>query len=77
MKIGVLGVFFTALFAFLAGSASGQYPATGNKSRLGWQTTADGLVYRGTLADTTSIKPTGLNNAYFLLDTVNAALSIQ
>lgn len=62
------------LIVFIAGAAYGQFPATGNKSRLGWQTTGDGLIYRGTLADTTSIKPTGLNNAYFLLDTVNAVL---
>lgn len=63
------------LICFLfAGAAFAQYPATGNKSRLGWQTTADGLVWRGSLADTTTIKPAGLNNAYFILDTVNAVL---
>ena len=74
MKIGVLGVFFTALFAFLAGSASGQYPATGNKSRLGWQTTADGLVWRGAIADTATIDPVGLLQAWALVDTASGVL---
>ena len=62
------------MIALAAGAAYGQYPATGNKQRLGFQTTGDGLVYRGTLADTTTIKPSSVNNAYFLLDTVNAKL---
>ena len=62
------------LIALAAGAAYGQYPATGNKQRLGFQTTGDGLVYRGTLADTTTIKPSSVSNAYFLLDTVNAKL---
>ena len=67
-------VLFTTLFAFSAGAAFGQYPATGNKSRLGYQTTGDGLIYRGTVADTVTVKPSALANAYFLLDTVNAVL---
>jgi hypothetical protein len=48
-----------------------QYPTTNNKQRLGFQTTADGLVYRGRSSDTVAIKSSGLNNAYFILDTVN------
>jgi hypothetical protein len=62
------------LIVFIAGAAYGQFPATGNKSRLGWQTTGDGLIYRGTVADTVTVKPAALANAYFLLDTVNAVL---
>jgi hypothetical protein len=62
------------LIVFIAGAAYGQFPATGNKSRLGYQTTGDGLIYRGTVADTVTVKPTALANAYFLLDTVNAVL---
>lgn len=74
MRIGVFRV-FTTLFAILAGAALyGQYPATGNKSRLGWQTTGDGLVYRGTVSDTATIKPATVNNAYFLFDTLTSTL---
>lgn len=50
-----------------------QYPATGNKQRLGYQTTGDGLIWRGVAADT-AIKPRTINNAYFQLDTVNGIL---
>jgi hypothetical protein len=50
-----------------------QYPATGNKQRLGYQTTADGLIWRGVAADT-AYKPIGLNYPYFQLDTVNGIL---
>ena len=50
------------------------YPITGNKQRLGWQTTGNGLVYRGTAADTVT-KPSNYTNkdikAYLLVDTVN------
>jgi len=67
-------VLLLTLFAFSAGAAYGQFPATGNKSRLGYQTTGDGLIYRGTIADTVTVKPAALANAYFLLDTVNAVL---
>jgi len=50
-----------------------QYPATGNKSRLGYQTTGDGLIWRGVAADTVT-KPRTTANAYFQLDTVNRIL---
>jgi len=50
-----------------------QYPATGNKSRLGYQTTGDGLIWRGVAADTVT-KPRTTANAYFQLDTVNGIL---
>ena len=50
------------------------YPITGNKQRLGWQTTGNGLVYRGTASDTVT-KPSNYTNkdikAYLLVDTVN------
>jgi hypothetical protein len=59
------------LFLFLSISIFAQYPSTGNKQRLGFQTTGDGLVYRGRALDTVGIKSSGLNNAYFILDTVN------
>ena len=39
--------------------AIAQYPSTGNKQRLGFQTTGDGLVYRGRSNDTTTIKSSG------------------
>ena len=50
------------------------YPITGNKQRLGWQTTGNGLVYRGRGTDTIT-KPSNYTNkdikAYLLVDTVN------
>ena len=50
------------------------YPITGNKQKLGWQTSGNGLVYRGTAADTIT-KPSNYTNkdikAYLLVDTVN------
>lgn len=62
------------LFLFLSISLFAQYPATGNKQRLGYQTTGDGLVFRGRSSDTTALKPSTINNAYFVLDTVNNVL---
>lgn len=50
-----------------------QYPNTGNKQRLGYQTTADGLIWRGVAGDTIN-KPIGINMPYFQLDTVNGIL---
>ena len=50
------------------------YPITGNKQKLGWQTSGNGLVYRGSAADTVT-KPSNYTNkdikAYLLVDTVN------
>jgi len=66
-------------FALVAGISyasidSIPYPITGNKQRLGWQTTGNGLVYRGTATDTIT-KPSNYTNkdikAYLLVDTVN------
>lgn len=70
-KIGGKKTLPSILFLLASLSLFAQYPATGNKQRLGFQTTGDGLVYRGRAADTVAIKSSGLNNAYFILDTVN------
>ena len=62
-------------FIILASTfAVAQYPTTGNKQRLGFQTTGDGLVFRGRSNDTTTIKSSGLNNAYHIYDTINNVL---
>jgi hypothetical protein len=48
-----------------------QYPSNGNqKITLGEQTTADGLIWRGVAADTTSTVKSD-TAAYFVLDTAN------
>jgi hypothetical protein len=73
-RIGGKKTLPSILFLFISISLYGQYPATGNKQRLGYQTTGDGLVYRGRALDTMTIKSSGLNNAYFILDTVNNIL---
>ena len=51
--------------------AFAQFPSTGNKQRLGFQTTADGLVWRGSISDTASIQPLNNQNAWVILDTLN------
>jgi hypothetical protein len=62
-----------SLFLFLLPClALAQYPTNGNqKITLGEQTTADGLIYRGVLADTGNITPSRDTSAYIILDTVN------
>jgi hypothetical protein len=61
------------LFLFLLPClAWAQYPSNGNqKITLGEQTTADGLIYRGVLADTGIITPSSDTSAYIILDTIN------
>jgi hypothetical protein len=54
--------------------AFAQYPATGNKQRLGYQSTGDGLVFRGRSNDTMALKPSTINNAYHIFDTINNVL---
>jgi len=49
-----------------------QYPNNPIKSRLGWQTTGDGLVYRG--AGAPAYSPGTLFNAWMYLDTTNYTL---
>jgi len=73
-KIGGKKTLPSILFLLASLSLFAQYPATGNKQRLGYQTTGDGLVFRGRASDTMTIKSSGLNNAYFILDTVNNVL---
>jgi hypothetical protein len=73
-RIGGKKTLPSILFLFISICLFAQYPATGNKQRLGYQTTGDGLVYRGRALDTMTIKSSGLNNAYFILDTLNNIL---
>jgi hypothetical protein len=63
-----------AIIILASSIAFAQYPATGNKQRLGYQSTGDGLVFRGRSNDTMALKPSSLNNAYHLFDTVNNVL---
>jgi len=59
-------------FVILASTfAIAQFPNTLNKQRLGFQTTGDGLVWRGSLSDTASIQPINNQSAWVILDTVN------
>jgi hypothetical protein len=62
-----------SLFLFLLPClAWAQYPSNGNqKITLGEQSTADGLIWRGVLADTGIITPSSDTSAYIILDTVN------
>jgi len=48
-----------------------QFPTNTNKQRLGFQTTADGLVWRGSISDTAAIQPVSNQNSWVILDTVN------
>jgi hypothetical protein len=59
------------LFLLSCSIAFAQFPSTGNKQRLGFQTTADGLVWRGSISDTASIQPTTNQNAWLIVDTIN------
>ena len=59
------------LFIFLSLSLFAQYPNTLNKQRLGFQTTGDGLTWRGSISDTASIQPINNQNAWVILDTIN------
>jgi hypothetical protein len=55
------------------------YPITGNKQRLGWQTSGNGLVWRGRATDTIT-KPTSYADknvkAYLILDSVSGSLYV-
>jgi len=65
-------LFFFIIFLTSAALAWGQYPANPNKIRLGYQTTGDGLVYRGSGAP--AYTPNSRNNAYMYGDTTNNIL---
>lgn len=69
-RITKLLLLFSGLLLSL--SLAAQYPNNPIKSRLGWQTTGDGLVYRGSGAPAYS--PGTLFNAWMYLDTTNYAL---
>jgi hypothetical protein len=55
------------------------YPITGNKQRLGFQTTGNGLVWRGLVSDTVT-KPTNYADknvkAYLVLDSVTGSIYV-
>ena len=70
-KIGGKKTLPSILFLLASFSLFAQYPNTGNKQRLGFQTTGDGLTWRGSLSDTASIQPINNQNAWVILDTVN------
>lgn len=69
-RITKLLLLFSGLLLSL--SLAAQYPNNPIKSRLGWQTTGDGLVYRGSGAPAYS--PGTLFNAWMYLDTTNYTL---
>ena len=83
-KIGNKRQGLVIAFALVAGISyasidSIPYPVTGNKQRLGWQTSGNGLVWRGTAADTVT-KPTSYADknvkAYLILDSVSGSLYV-
>ena len=73
-KIGGKKTLPSILFIFISLSLFAQFPNTGNKQRLGFQTTGDGLVWRGSISDTASIQPINNQNAWVIIDTVNLKL---
>ena len=70
-KIGGKKTLPSILFLLASLSLFVQFPNTGNKQRLGFQTTGDGLTWRGSLSDTASIQPVNNQNAWVILDTIN------
>tara|TARA_R110000823_G_scaffold53039_4_gene131035 strand:- start:2153 stop:4402 length:2250 start_codon:yes stop_codon:yes gene_type:complete len=70
-KIGGKKTLPSILFLLASLSLFAQFPNTGNKQRLGFQTTGDGLTWRGSLSDTASIQPVNNQNAWVILDTIN------
>jgi len=73
-RIGGKKTLPSILFLFLSVCLFAQYPANSNKQRLGYQTSGDGLTFRGRASDTTALKPSTINNAYHLFDTINNVL---
>jgi hypothetical protein len=83
-KVGKKRQGLVIAFALVAGISyasidSIPYPITGNKQRLGFQSTGNGLVWRGTAADTVT-KPTSYADknikAYLILDSVSGSLYV-
>ena len=70
-KIGGKKTLPSILFIFLSLSLFAQFPNTLNKQRLGFQTTGDGLTWRGSISDTATIQPINNQSAWVILDTIN------
>jgi hypothetical protein len=70
-KIGGKKTLPSILFLLASLSLFAQFPNTGNKQRLGFQTTGDGLTWRGSESDTASIQPINNTSAWVILDTIN------
>lgn len=70
-RIGGKKTLPSILILFLSISLFAQFPTNTNKQRLGFQTTADGLVWRGSILDTAIIQPISNQNAWLIIDTVN------
>ena len=51
--------------------ANSQYPDSGNKIRLGFQTTGDGLIWRDTQPKVGGYQPINNKAAWIILDTIN------
>ena len=74
-------IIFLSLFYNIAYASidSIPYPITNNKQRLGWQTSGNGLVWRGLSADTIT-KPTSYADknvkAYLILDSVRGTIFV-
>jgi hypothetical protein len=78
-KQGLVIAFLLVAGISYASMDSIPYPITGNKQRLGWQTTGNGLVWRGIATDTIT-KPTSYADknvkAYLILDSVSGSLYV-
>jgi hypothetical protein len=76
---GLVIVFLLVAGISYASIDSIPYPVTGNKQRLGWQTSGNGLVYRGRSNDTIT-KPSSYVDknvkAYLLLDSVKGTIFV-
>jgi hypothetical protein len=78
-KQGLVIAFLLVAGISYASMDSIPYPITGNKQRLGWQTSGNGLVWRGRVTDTIT-KPTSYADknvkAYLILDSVSGSLYV-
>jgi hypothetical protein len=76
---GLVIVFLLVAGISYASIDSIPYPITGNKQRLGFQTTGNGLVWRGLVSDTVT-KPTSYADknvkAYLVLDSVTGSIYV-
>ena len=78
-KQGLVIAFLLVAGISYASNDSIPYPITGNKQKLGWQSTGNGLVWRGLVSDTIT-KPTSYADknvkAYLILDSVSGSLYV-